>query len=350
MTDTNRKSTARSRTAGKTPATAEMQALSADLQALTAASLATDLRLDKLQRIGTDRIVSIEGVTGVFTPISSAETTPMGADERKNLLAIIDHLKREAAILRSDNLQLRGRIDTLTQRPSAPDDFASAVQQSVDELQQRMANMKNAMSNFAVRELKLDASVFVQVSPVGSIEYRFVQPGDNIEAAAVSRLSLDIVPVPRNDLAGVWTPNLFQPELPISALPEITLEQTRAFEGEGLFSIGEFIQVGTRARAQAYLQALLGTERSRLALWAQQAALMTLRGVNGAAALVLIEAGFGNFDALADAEAEVVAKNYAVMREKNPKLEAPEADSGLAAQWIHGARQYLGRPVIQGQG
>ena len=100
MTDTNRKSTARSRTAGKTPATAEMQAL-------TAASLATDLRLDKLQRIGTDRIVSIEGVTGVFTPISSAETTPMGADERKNLLAIIDQLKREAAILRSDNLQLR---------------------------------------------------------------------------------------------------------------------------------------------------------------------------------------------------------------------------------------------------
>jgi hypothetical protein len=151
--------------------------------------------------------------------------------------------------LRSDNLQLRGRIDTLTQRPSAPDDFASAIQQSVDELQQRMANMKNAMSNFAVRELKLDASVFVQVSPVGSIEYRFVQPGDNIEAAAVSRLSLDIVPVPRNDLAGVWTPNLFQPELPISALPEITLEQTRALEGEGLFSIGEFLQVGTRARA-----------------------------------------------------------------------------------------------------
>ena len=34
MTDTNRKSTTRSRTAGKTQAAAEMQASSADLQAL----------------------------------------------------------------------------------------------------------------------------------------------------------------------------------------------------------------------------------------------------------------------------------------------------------------------------
>lgn len=340
MPDTSRKKTSRSSRAPTTPA--------ASPRAPTAAFLATDLRVDKLQRIGTDRIVSIEGVTGVFTPIAGADSQPMGADERKNLLAIIDQLKRETATLASDNLQLKGRLDTLTQRPSAPDDFASAVQQSVDELQQRMATMKNAMSNFAVRELKLDASVFVQVSPVGSIEYRFVQPGDNIEAAAVSRLSLDIVPVPRNDLAGVWTPNLFQPELPISALPEITPEQTKALEGAGLYSVGEFLQVGTRARAQAYLQALLGTERQRLALWAQQAALMTLRGVNGAAAMVLIEAGFGNFDALAGAAPEVVAKAYAVIREKNPQLDAPEAEFDLAAQWVHAARQYLGLPTVSG--
>jgi hypothetical protein len=311
--------------------------------------LATNIEIGSLKRIGTDRLVSIEGVTGLFTPIANPDTQPIGNDERKNLLNIIDQLKGEIAKLGSDNLQLKNRIDTLTQRPSAPDDFASAVQQSVDELQQRMATMRNAMSNFAVRELKLDAGVFVQVSPVGSIEYRFIQPGDNIEAAAVSRLSLDIVPVPRNDLAGVWTANLFQPELPISALPGMTAEETKLMEGAGLYSIGEFLQVGTRARAQAYLESLLGTERNRLALWAQQAALMTLRGVNGATAMILIEAGLGSFEALAGSAADALASQFAAVRQKYPEFNAPEVDSDLTTLWIHGARQYLGLPEIKVQ-
>lgn len=299
-------------------------------------------RLGTLARLGTDRLVTFEGVTGVFTPITSATETPIGTDERKNLLAIIDELKREIGALQSSILKLANDLQALRERPSAPDDFATAVQQSLDELQQRMSSMRNSMSNFAVRELKLDASVFVQVSPLGNIEYRFVQPGDDIEAAGVSRLSLDIVPVPKNDLAGVWTANFFQPGISISALPDITAEQAKSLEAAGLFSIGEFLQVGTRARAQAYLEALLGTERKRLALWAQQAMLMTLRGVNGAAAMVMIEAGLGTFEALAGLTVEVVVKAYQETREKRPELGAPEADEALAALWIRAARQYLG--------
>ena len=213
-------------------------------------AVATTTRLGTLTRIGTDRLVKVDGVTGVFTPITTATDQPLGPDERKNLLAIIDDLKREIGSLQTSNLKLAGDLRALRERPSAPDDFAAAVQQSLDEMQQRMSTMRNSMSNFAVRELKLDASVFVQVSPLGSIEYRFVQPGDDIEAAAVSRLSLDIVPMPKNDLAGVWTLNLFQPNVPISALPGITPEQAKSLEAAGLFSIGEFLQVGTRARAR----------------------------------------------------------------------------------------------------
>ena len=299
-------------------------------------------RLGTLSRIGTDRLVTVEGVTGVFTPITTATDTPLGTDERKNLLAILDELKREIGALQTSNLKLTNDLRALRERPSAPDDFATAVQQSLDEMQQRMSTMRNSMSNFAVRELKLEASVFVQVSPLGSIEYRFVQPGDDVEAAAVSRLSLDIVPVPKNDLAGVWTVNLFQPHVPISALSGITAEQTKSLESAGLFSIGEFLQVGTRARAQAYLEALLGTERSRLELWAQQAMLMTLRGVNGAAAMVLIAAGIGSFEALAGLTVEVVVKAYGETRNKRTDLGAPPADAGSATLWIRAARQYLG--------
>jgi hypothetical protein len=229
---------------------------------------------------------------------------------------------------------------------SAPEDFATAIQQSLDELQQRMANMRNGVSNFAVRDFKLDASVFVQVTPTGSVQYRFVQPGENIEAAAVSRLSLNVVPIPKQDARGVWTGNLFQPELPVSALPEVDAPMAARLEKAGIYSVGEFVQVGTRARAQAQLEALLGVERERLALWAQQAALMTLRGVDGKVATVLIRAGLGSFEMLASSTPEVIVKVYADARAGLPELGAPEIDQALAGQWVRAARQYLGLPEL----
>lgn len=314
-----------------------------------AADDATSLRLtgadlDALRRVGTDRFVTVEGVTGLFTPLARTTDGEMTSDERKNLLRIIDSLKKEVASQRSEILRLEAELAALRERPSAPEDFASGVQGSLDELQQRLATMHNALSNFAVRELKLDASVFVQVTPVGGIEYRFVQPGQDIEAAAVSRLSLEVVPVPKSDLAGVWTPNLFQPEVSVSALPEVTTDLAARLEGAGLYSVGEFSQVATRARAQAYLEALLGKDRKVLAQWAQQAALLTLRGVNGAAALVLLRAGLGSFDALAAATATGVRKAYMATRKKFPELKAPAIDEAMAAQWVRAASQYLGLP------
>ena len=297
-------------------------------------------------RLGGDRVVTVGGVAGLFTPITSGADQPLGGDERQNLLAIVGQLKREVAELQGRNLQLEADLAVLRQRPSAPEDFATGVQQSLDELQQRMANMRNGTSNFAVREFKLDASVFVQVSPLGSIEYRFVQPGDTVDAAALSRIAMQVVPLPKDSLAGVWTPDLFQPDVPVSALPDITADSVRRLEAAGLYSIGEYLQVGTRARAQAHLEALLGVQRTRLALWAQQALLMTLRGVGGASALVLVEAGLGSFERLGATAPGALVLAYQAARSNRPDLGAPALDAALAAQWVRGARQYLGLPEL----
>jgi WD40 repeat protein len=310
----------------------------------TAVTLDRVLNSATLTRLGGERIVTVGGVTGIFTPVTSAGDQPLGEDERKNLLAIIDKLKREVGEVQGRNLQLAADLATLRERPAAPDDFASGVQQSLDELQLRMAAMRNATSNFAVREFKLEASVFVQVSPTGSIEYRFVQPGDKIDAAALSKLSLQIVPLPKDNLAGVWTPNLFQPERPVGDLPEVNDTLARQLEAAGLFSVGEFLQVGTRARAQVYLAALLGVERQRLALWAQQALLMTLRGMSGASALLLIDAQAGSFAALAGLPPAALVALYDNARARRPDLAAPAIDDTLATLWVRGARQYLGHP------
>ncbi|MDC8770499.1 DUF4332 domain-containing protein [Roseateles albus] len=299
---------------------------------------------NNIKRVGSERLVRIDGVSGIFTPLGSAAEQPMGADERANLQAVIDALKQELSSVQSEKQEAEQQLGLLRDRPSAPDDFANAVQQSLDELQGRMATMHNPMSNFAVREFKLEASVFVQVSALGNIEYRFVQPGDKIEPAALSKLSLDVVPVPKSNLAGVWSTELFQPELALGGLPGLTDDQLKRLEGAGLFSVGEFLQVGTRARAQVTLQALLGTERQQLQRWAQQAALMCLRGVNGAAAMVLIEAGFGNFELLAAHAPETVARGYARVRAMHKDWAAPVAGIAWARQWVRAARQYLGLP------
>jgi len=295
-----------------------------------------------LVQVGTQSVVTVAGITGVFTPLTSGAGKPLGADERENLLSLVDQLKREVSEVQSRNLKLEADLATLRERPSAADDFAGGVQQSLDELQQRMANMRNSTSNFAVREFKLEASVFVQVTPLGTVEYRFVQPGEQAPAQALSKLSLQVVPVPKDNLAGVWTPILFQPDAPVATLPGLGDDGARRMEAAGVFTLGEFLQVGTRARAQAYLSALLDVERQRVALWAQQALLMTLRGVTGNAALVLIEAGVSRFETLAGLAAEGLTALYEATRQRRPDLAAPPLDTALASQWVRAARQYLG--------
>ena len=312
--------------------------------AATPSTVETQLDNATLTRLGGERVVSVGGIAGIFTPLTSGVDGPLGADERKNLLSIIDTLKREVGEVQSRNLKLEADLAALRQRPSAPEDFATGVQQSLDELQQRMGAMRNATSNFAVREFKLDASVQVQVSPLGSIEYRFVQPGDSVDAQTLSRISMQVVPLPKDNLAGVWTSNLFQPELPLANLPEVTAEAVQRLEAAGLYSIGEFLQTGTRARALAYLEALLGVQRQRLAVWAQQAVLLTLRGMTGPAALVLMDAGCGAFEPLATLPAEALLLRYETARLARPDLPAPALTPALAEQWVRAARQYLGLP------
>ena len=295
-----------------------------------------------LLQLGTQSVLTVAGITGVFTPLTSARDQPLVADERENLLTLIDRLKREVSEVQGRNLRLEADLALLRERPSPADDFAGAVQQSLDELQQRMATMRNSTSNFAVREFKLDASVYVQLTPLGQVEYRFVQPGMDAPAQTLSRLSLQVVPVPKDNLAGVYTPNLFQPEAPVALLSGLGDEGASRMESAGLFTLGEFLQVGTRARTQATLSALLGVDRQRVALWAQQALLLTLRGMDGASALVLIGAGLGRFEALAGKPAQTLVAEFEQARAGRPDLGAPTLGPALAALWVRAARQYLG--------
>ncbi len=295
-----------------------------------------------ITRIGQDRVVAVDGVLGLFTPIASGREAAMSEEEKRNLLAIVDQLRREVTDLQARNLKLEQELRTLRERPAAPEDFASGLQQSLDELQARMAAMRNATSNFAVRQIRLEAGVAVEVSPLGRIGYRFLQPGETIAPEAISRLSLELVPLPKETLAGVFSRDLFAPDRPLAVLPGMTADLLERFERAGLYAIGEYLQVGGRARAQVWLESFLGVERRRLAEWAQQALLLTLRGMTGPQALVLIRAGLGSFAALAAITPEALVARFAEERERAPPIDAPAPDPGTARMWQRGARQYLG--------
>ena len=142
----------------------------------------------------------------------------------------------------------------------------------------------------------------------------------------------------------MWTANLFQPDTPVAALADVGADAARQLEAACPYSIGEFLQVGPRARAKACLEALLGVQRSRLAPRAQQASLMTLRGVTGAAALVLIEASLSGLNLLAGLTPDALVAGYEAVRVRRSDLQATAMSRTAAAQWIRGAAQYLGLP------
>lgn len=199
-------------------------------------------RLDAatITRLGQDRVVAVEGVLGLFTSLGTGRETQPSADERANLSAIIDQLRREVTDLQARNLRLEGEVRILRERPAAPEDFAAGLQQSLDELQARMASMRNATSNVAVRQFRLEASVAVEISPLGRVGYRFLGPGERIAPEAISRLSLELVPLPRDTLAGVFTRDLFVPDRSLAALPDMPPALLDRLERAGLYSVGEY--------------------------------------------------------------------------------------------------------------
>lgn len=307
-----------------------------------ASTLGSRIDSTAFQPISNPQVVTVDGITGVFTPVTNKPDTPISADERKNLQMLIENLQKQVGELRNENITLTQQLEVLRNPPHSPEDFATAIQQSVDELQQKLTAMKNPVSSFALKEFRIDANVMIDVTQFGTIEYRFIRPDDTIDPNALSRITMDLVPIPKASLDHTWTMDLFQPGLGIEELPHITSEQSKTLETNSICTIGEFLQVGTRARAATQLVALLGVERAALSQWLQQAELLTLKGTNGATVLVLIAAGFNSLSAIAATTPEALLNAYLEKRKGMNQSGSVEATLEEANLWISASRRYLG--------
>src|SRR5687768_7239465 len=193
----------------------------------------------------------------------------------EELQAVIDRLTRELGELRGQNLALQGRIDQLLVPAKSPDDLASALQRTVDRLQTELASLSNPVSNFAVKDFRLETALTVSITELGTIEYRLLQPGSNDDPNSISKLTLSLAPIEKQRPDGTLSPLLFQPgkELAVLGMNE---ELRQTFERNHIFTIGDFRSTVMRAQVRASLIASEKTTQKELALLQARAELVLL--------------------------------------------------------------------------
>jgi hypothetical protein len=307
---------------------------------IAAASLIDSRLIDAMEfkPVGSSSLVNVDGRLGVFTPVTDGDS---GAD---NAEAVIAALRKELTRLENENAVLRRQLaEVEAARKRSPDDFASAVAHTLDTLQHKLAQTTNPISRFAVREVAIDAQVTVDVSPLGTLEYRFVRPEDTIDPSKLSRIRLDLVPLPRED-AGLSTGPEFSPWAGVEDIIGVGETWRGALNRQQIYTINDLLVAGSRLKSSAELAALVGVERTRLAEWMGHAELLSVRAIDPRAADVLWAVGIRSLAMLAGASAEEAAAKYNHEVARRAQKSLAQIDAAQAKAWIDAAINYHGRP------
>ena len=258
----------------------------------------------------------------------------------------IAELKQQVAALTTANQKMRKDLTDLQTPAHTNDDFASALQHCVDTLQNRLSSMVNPLNDFAVREFKMEANVLVDVTKLGQVQYRFIQPGADVDPRTISKITLDIVPIPKQTQTGAYTKGDFTTDISTEAIVGVGEKYRVLLSKNRLYTIGDLLAAGTRVRSQVELAALLGVDRKRLADWLSQAELLTVRDIDGRAARVLGDTGVTGLDQLAGLLPRELVERFNGFVAENPKMAAVPIDEAKATIWINTARQFVGRKSL----
>ncbi len=252
-------------------------------------------RLPTLDRVGTDRLVTIDGQTGVFTPVTGADV----GTSSDNLEKVVDALRGELASAQAANAELEAKLAALADPPRSSDDVADGLQHALDGLSERLGAMANETSNFAVREFTLESKVHVDVTPLGTMGFQFVRPGEQVNAAALSTMTMTVVPVPKPPPEEAVAPAAAVVDRPVEEIDGLTDAQVAALRGAHVTTTSGFARLATRATASATLVSLLGVDRETLGRFTLLAGLLAVPGLDGTSAAVLHDAGIPDAATLA---------------------------------------------------
>lgn len=252
--------------------------------------------------------------------------------------------REKIVALQQIEIQLREELGQTRQRTGRePDDFASAVSHSLDTLQSRLTGLSNPVTDFAVREFQIDARVAVNVTPLGTVEYRFIQPGEVVDPSAVSNVSMKVVPVPKQTQAGAYSPVEFTPSAGVEEIRGIGKQLRQTLNQQGIYTVGDLLHAGGRVRGSVELANVLEVDRYRVDEWLAHAQLLTIRDVTGRIAGVLYEIGVRSLAGLAEREPTELAAAFNAQVLATGRKRVPEVAAGTVTPWIRAARVFLGQ-------
>lgn len=287
-------------------------------------------RLD-FERVAPDQIVTVDGRPGLFTPLVGVDPTDVPSTD--NLEKVIDLLRQQIARLQSENADLAAKLAQAQSTATSGDELAAAMQHSLDTLQERLADMGNATSNFAVREFSLESKVHVDVTSLGTIGFRFVQPGDDVNPATLSTVSITVVPVPKP----ATEPAPDAPEPGVEAIDGLTAAQADKLRAAHVTTAGSFWRVATQATTTASLVSLLGIDRDTLGRYTMLAGLLMVPGLDRLKAAVLYDAGVIDVATLAASEPDELVHSYTRASRLRPDDDGFRPTTEQAAEWIAAA-------------
>jgi predicted flap endonuclease-1-like 5' DNA nuclease len=296
-------------------------------------------------RLGAERTLLQSRLSAAQAESASlrAQTTTLAAKVGE-LQTAGERQRQQIASLTQQKTALHEQLrEKIVRSSRMPDDFASAVGHSIDTIQTRLAGLSNPVTDFAVREFSIDARVAVNVTPMGTVEYRFIQPGESIDPAAISNLSMTVVPVPKQSAAGAWLPTEFTPTVGIEEIPGVGRQVRAHLNDQGIFTVADLVHAGSRVRSSVELAALLDVDRARLAEWLAHAELLTIRDIDGGMSGVLFEIGVRTLDALAAAQPEELAARFNQQLVRTGRKRVQPVDAAAVTPWIRTARAYVGR-------
>ncbi|MDJ0807605.1 MAG: DUF4332 domain-containing protein [Gammaproteobacteria bacterium] len=307
-----------------------------------ALSLDTDiLRRSNLKATDVSRLVEVEGKLGVFTPVTDAEQPE---ETQQNLEQVVQVLRDEVARLHNDNLALEEKLRQVMQaQHRTPDDFATAVSHSVDSLQSRLLDTKNPVSRFALRTFEIEANVHVSVSSLGTVDYRFLEPEEQVDPNRLSKIKMSLVPLPRETAEGSWASPSFTPFQDIEEIQGIGEIYQDKLNSHNIYSISDLLNAGTRLKSRTELAAMLEVDRNDLAQWLSHAELMTVKEVDGRKAEVLHELGIDSLEKLSTEQPEALLEAYnAKVQELGRKTLKP-VDEAEVKRWVEAASAFSGK-------
>lgn len=250
-------------------------------------------------------------------------------DPAKSIQETVDRLTKEIAALRATNTELQAQLERLSAPVRSPDELASALQRTVDKLQSDLGSLANPVANFAIKDFRLETALTVGITDLGTIEYRLVAPGANVDPNTLSKLTVSLVPIEKQGAQGTLAPMFFDAEKEVSQLGA-SEDLQKVLQNNHIFTIGDFRNAVSRARVRTLLVSSTRTTLQELALLQARAELLMLTGLDRVAADTLIAAKVDGLQALARSTPEAL------------QAALKNVSAAQIEQWVSAARAFTG--------